>query len=348
MDCKRLRIGVAGLGRIGWNFHCKSLAKHPDFELAAVADTDPVRCREAEESMGCRPFADYNDMVAQGCLDAVVIATPTHLHESMVMTALDANLHILLEKPMAPTFDEAKRIVVAAEQAGRVLTIYQPHRHHAYFQHLLAILATGKIGKIYWVQRGAFSYSRRNDWQSLQKFGGGMLNNYGAHYLDQVLQLVGYDIKRVFCNLQIVASLGDADDVVKVVFETEHGALGECTINQASVSNPYEFIVWGEHGTVTYSRSAYEISWFDPDSLPEKVLDVSLASADRKYPHDKLELSSETIKVDPAYQVDVFADFAAAIREGSPVAVPPRETLALMDLLRRCREGSAGIRVMKG
>ncbi len=346
MDSQRVRIGVVGLGRIGWSFHCKSLAKREDFVLVAVADTDAERRREAEESMGCRAYAESDRMVASEGLDAVVIATPTHLHESMVMKAFDAGLHVLLEKPMAPTYEEAARMVETAERTGRVFTVYQPHRHHAYFQHLRAILATGKIGEVYWVQRGAFSYARRNDWQSLREFGGGMLNNYGAHYLDQVLQLIGYDIRRVFCNLQLVASLGDADDVVKIVVETERGAIGECTINQASVAKPYEFIIWGKHGTLSYTDNTFHIVSFDPESLPDKQLNKSLTSADRKYPHDKPELTRETIPVDPAFQVDVFADFASAIRKDTPPAVPPRQTLALMELLRRCRENSAGIRVM--
>lgn len=347
MHSEPLRIAVAGLGRIGWSFHCKNLSTHPDFRLVAVADTDAGRRAEAERAFACRSFADFGEMLRETKLDAVVIATPTHLHESMVLAALEAGLHVLLEKPMAPDYDAAARIVAAAEAAGRVLTVYQPHRHSAYFRHLRAIVESGRIGSVYWVQRGAFNYSRRNDWQSLRKYGGGMLNNYGAHYLDQVLQLIGYDIRRVFCNLQLVVSLGDADDVVKVVLETTDGILGECTINQASVSTPYEFIVWGTHGVVMLSGRELQVTSFDPGTLPPKVLDTGLASADRKYPHDKPELVKEVIPVDPSYGVDVFADFATAIRTGAPVAVPPRETLALMAVLRQCRENSQGIRDLR-
>jgi predicted dehydrogenase len=65
---------------------------------------------------------------------------------------------------------------------------------------------------VYHVRRALFNFARRDDWQSLRRYGGGMLNNYGAHAIDQVLQLIGYDIRRVFCNLRLVASLGDADE----------------------------------------------------------------------------------------------------------------------------------------
>jgi len=342
----KLRIGVAGLGRIGWAFHCKRLGDHRDWSLAAVADTDPARRQEAVTTYGCAAFADFAELCAKGGLDAVVIATPTHLHEAMVLTALQHGLHILLEKPMAPTYDEALRIVEAAERAQRVLTVYQPHRLGAYFQHLKAVVNDGRIGRVTMVQRGAFSFARRNDWQSLQKYGGGMLNNYGAHYLDQVLQLVGYDVRRVWCCLQRVASLGDADDVVKILLEMDGGVVADCTISQATVGKiPYEFIVWGTCGTVEYLANQITVRWYDPAALPPKDLDPSLASADRKYPSDALTVQTETVPVNPALQVDVYANLAQAIRGAAPLFVPPRETLALVALLARCRESSAGVRV---
>ncbi len=340
----RLRIGVAGLGRIGWAFHCKRLAEHPDWALVAVADTDAARRREAEETFHCAAVADIAELCQRGDLDAVVIATPTHLHEAMVQTALEHGLHILLEKPMAPSCDEARRIVAAAESAGRVLTVYQPHRLGAYFQQLKAIVKDGRIGQVTMVQRGAFSYARRDDWQSLQKYGGGMLNNYGAHYLDQVLQLVGYDVRRVWCTLQRVASLGDADDVVKILLELAGGVVADCTISQASVGKADEFVIWGTSGTVEHTAGKITLHWFDPATLPPKDVNPSLASVGRKYPSEAMDVRQETVLVDPTYQVDVFANLAQAIRGTAELFVPPRQTLALMEILARCRESSGGIR----
>jgi predicted dehydrogenase len=278
-------------------------------------------------------------------LEAVVIATPTHLHRDMALAAIQSGLHVLLEKPMAANYGDAQAIAQAAAEAGVVLTVYQPHRLAAYFQQLRRLLEAGRIGPVYWVRRGMFSFIRRNDWQSLQQFGGGMLNNYGAHYLDQVLQLVGYDVRRVWCTLQRVASLGDADDVVRIALETAGGVVADCTISQASVGKgPYEFVVWGTSGTVMQTSNEITVRWFDPAALPPKELDPNLASADRKYPSDAVDLCEETLPVNPALQVDVFANLAQAIRGTAPVFVPPRETLALVKLLAECRESSAGIR----
>ena len=343
MSKARIRIAVAGLGRIGWQFHAHGLAKHRDFRLVAVADTAGDRRAEAKETFGVAAYADYYEMIDRTELDAVVIATPTHLHRDMALAAFRKGLHVLMEKPLAASYGEAQIMVRAAKRAGVKLTVYQPHRASAYFRHLKRIIESGKIGRVYWVRRGMFSFSRRNDWQSLRKFSGGMLNNYGAHGLDQVLNLVGYRIKRVFGDLQLSASLGDADDVVKIVLETREGIIGEVDINQASCINPYEILVWGTCGGIVYSRGTFQIHYFDPGKLPEKALDRSLASADRQYPSDDIDFIEETVAVDESLQVDVFGDLAAAIRKDEPLLVDPQETLEVMRVIEKVRESSKGI-----
>lgn len=338
----KIRIGVAGLGRIGWDFHAKNLVKHPDFELAAVADMEADRRAQAEKELGCRAVAAFDDLLDAG-LEAVVIATPTHLHREMAVKAFARGLHVLLEKPMALDPAEARAIAAAAEAAGRTLTVYQPHRLMAYFQHLRRLLDSGIIGRVYWVRSGMFNFARRNDWQSLLKYGGGMLNNYGAHGIDQVMALIGFDVKRVFCDRMRVATLGDADDVVKVVLEGPTGMVGEVEISMASALNPYRLIVWGTNGALLMKGNQFEVRRFDPATLKPKELNEKLASTNRQYPADDIAFTEETIPVDGKLGVDVFADFAAAIRTGRPPAVPPKETLAVMDVLERCRRDSGDI-----
>ena len=344
----KIRFGVAGLGRIGWAFHCAKLGNHPDCELAAVADTDAARRAEAEEKYGCKAFADFNEMISSGLVDAVTIATPTHLHEAMATAAFAKGLHVILEKPMAPTYEAAERIAAAAEKAGRKLTIYQPHRLNAYFQHIKKIIDSGCIGRIYSAQRSSFTFARRNDWQSLKKFGGGMLNNYGAHFVDQLLQLTGYDVAQLFCSLQLVATMGDADDVVKITYITKQGVVGDLLISQASIAKPYEFVVLGTHGSIEMQGGKLKVRSFDPAELADKCVDESLASADRKYPSDALNIKEEILPVDATLQVDLYADFAKAIRNNASPFVPPTQTLALMKLLAECRRLAGGEADMRG
>ena len=342
----RIKIGVVGLGRIGWDFHCRELSRHPDFQLVAVADPDAPRREQAGKELGCEAHARFEELIARADMEAVVIATPTHLHRDMATQAFERGLHVILEKPMALDPVEAKQIVGASRRAGRVLTVFQPQRLLAAFQQVLRIVESGKIGPVCWVRRGLFNYARRNDWQSLRKYGGGMLSNYGAHGLDQVLSLIGFDVRRCFCNTQRIASLGDAEDVVKIVVETHRGVVGEVEINQASVLNPYPLLVWGTHGGITIKEGfekPFELRWFDPARLPPKELDERLASAGRAYPADAIDCVTEMVEVDQRLHIDVFSDFANCIRDGKPPVVTPEESLALMETLACCRQDSGRI-----
>jgi len=347
MTPRKIGIGVAGLGRIGWSFHALSLAKHRDFRLVAVADTQRERRREAEQRLGCRSYAAFERMIEDEALEAVVIATPSHLHHEMAVAALRRGLHVLLEKPMASTYADAAAIAREARRAGRTLTVYQPHRLGAPFQHLLKLVRSGQVGPVTWAQLGIWNYVRRDDWQSLRRFGGGMLNNYGAHGLDQLLQIVGYDVERVFCQMQLVASLGDAEDVVKVVFATRRGAVGQLDVNQASALRPYELFVWGTRGAIEVRAQELFVRRLDPRKLPPKKLNRHLASAGRRYPRDDIPWEEVRVAADERLGVDVFKDFARAIRCGTPPAVPPEETLAVMKLIARCRECAGTVKRMR-
>jgi scyllo-inositol 2-dehydrogenase (NADP+) len=348
MGRAKIKIGVAGLGRIGWIFHCAEIARHPAFAFVAVQDPEPKRCAEAERVYGVRSFARFDDMLGEGGLDAVAIAAPTHLHRSMAVQAVDAGCHVMLEKPMAPNSVDAEAIVRAAARRRRILTVYQPRRADASFQHLRALLASGIVGEVYHARIGMFQLSLRDDWQALRRFGGGMLNNYGAHGLDQLLQLVGYDVRKVFCTLRRVASVGDAEDVVKIVLQTARGALGELDINQASMINPNLLDVWGTRGAL--SRTPDDPGHFTVRRIAARIvrprkLHAALASTGRRYPDaGGLSIRETLIAVDEDRAVDVYADFARAIRSGTPPFVRPEEPLAVMRLIDRCR--AAGGRIV--
>src|SRR5512138_1746048 len=121
----RIRMAVSGLGRVGWPFHCAQLAKHPEFEFVAVQDLEPARRAEAERTYGVKSYESFTQMLKESRLDAVAIATPTHLHRAMTVEALRAGCHVMLEKPMAPGAADAQAIVAEAARQKRILTVYQ-------------------------------------------------------------------------------------------------------------------------------------------------------------------------------------------------------------------------------
>jgi predicted dehydrogenase len=120
MTLQKLRAGVIGVGYLG-QFHAEKYAKLPGVELAGIADADLVRAEQIARTLGTRPAADAAGLI--GSVDVVSIVTPTVLHHRMAKQFLDAGVHVLLEKPMTVTLDEADELIALAAHRGVVLQI---------------------------------------------------------------------------------------------------------------------------------------------------------------------------------------------------------------------------------
>lgn len=340
MASKKINIGVVGLGRIGWDYHCKEILKNKkQYNLVAVEDASLERCKEAEESLGCKAYSNFEDFLNHPNLHAVVIATPTNMHKVMAIQALNKGLDVILEKPMASDVREAKAIIEVAKKNKAKLTVYQPARLADYFQHLKKIINSKILGEVYHIKINRFKFQRRDDWQSVKKFGGGMLANYGSHVLGQLLELIGTDTKKTFCTLRCVATLGDADDVVKIVTQTKSGVIGEIDINSASFGDPQYLEVYGTLGVLTMKdEKEFVIKSIQKKDLITKKLNATLQPKDRKYPRDNISAKNIVISVDKRLRIDLYENFYASVIKKKPLAVTPDEVLEVVKFIDECKK----------
>jgi predicted dehydrogenase len=118
------RIGVVGAGWWSWTAHLPSLARNPDAELVAICDPDPSRVAAAVRTFGAAAgYPSLDRMLAEARLDGVVVATPHSTHAPLVRTALEADVHVLVEKPLTVRADDAAALVRLAEERGLHLTV---------------------------------------------------------------------------------------------------------------------------------------------------------------------------------------------------------------------------------
>ena len=137
-----VRVGVIGIGNMGWH-HARVLSLLRDAELVGVADPDGERGKLAVDQFGCRWFGDYREMLAE--VEAVCIAVPTLLHHRVGMACLQAGVHVLIEKPIAATQEEAADLIQAAEAAGRLLQVGHIERFNPAFRELLKVVAGEEV-----------------------------------------------------------------------------------------------------------------------------------------------------------------------------------------------------------
>ena len=137
-----VKVGVIGIGNMGWH-HARVLSLLKDADLVGVADPDGDRGALAVEQFGCRWFADYRTMLSE--VEAVCIAVPTLLHHPVCLACLEAGLHVLIEKPIAASQDEATALISAANDAGRLLQVGHIERFNPAFRELTKVVANEEV-----------------------------------------------------------------------------------------------------------------------------------------------------------------------------------------------------------
>lgn len=339
MSQEPIRVGIAGLGRSGWDIHAKLLEPMGEqYRVVAVVDDDPNRRAEAVERFDCQAYSHYSEMLADPGVELVVVALPSMLHTQASLEALAAGKHVVCEKPMAISLSDADRMVAAAASGDRILTIFQQRRYNPDFVKVQEIIRSGLLGRIVQIRLCESRFSRRWDWQTLQKFGGGSLNNTGPHYLDQALQLFGPAQPEVFCRLERTLTLGDADDHVKIVLKAEGAPTVDIEISSCDAFPPPTWHILGTQGGLTGTTRKLHWKWVVPDELEPRSLDLR-PTPDRSYNRDTLTWHEDSWEFTgenaDAYR-GFYTDLYATIREGAPLAITPESVRRVIWLQEKC------------
>ncbi len=192
----RLRIGIVGGGAITQVAHLPVLKKLKNIEVQAICDTDLPKARALANRFGVKDaFDDIEELLRYETLDAVVICSPNHLHESHILAALSADLHVLVEKPLTMSAASAQRIIRGVEKRNRVVMVGMNHRYRPDVQIVRSFVQSGELGTIESV-RGSWHIFRPGraqlGWrQRRDQAGGGAMLDLGLSILDMGLWLGG-------------------------------------------------------------------------------------------------------------------------------------------------------------
>ncbi len=191
-----LRVGIIGGGAIVQVAHLPVLKKVKAVEVLAICDTDMPKARALASRFGIKDaFDDIEDMLRYEELDALVVCTPNHLHESHILAALTAGLHVLVEKPLSTTAASAQKIMRAAEKRDRVVMVGTNHRYRPDVQIVRSFVQSGELGQVDSV-RGSWHVFRASrahlGWRQKRELsGGGVMLDLGLSVLDLALWLAG-------------------------------------------------------------------------------------------------------------------------------------------------------------
>jgi UDP-N-acetyl-2-amino-2-deoxyglucuronate dehydrogenase len=252
---RRIRFAVVGCGRISAK-HLEALKVHAEHaEVVAVCDCDPVALEEAGERTGAERFARLEDLLARSDADAVVLATPSGMHAEQAIEVARSGRHVITEKPMATRWQDGKRMVQAADQAGVHLFVVKQNRQNATVQLLKRAIDQQRFGRIYMVNVNVFwnrpqSYYDSARWRGTWEFDGGALMNQASHYVDLMDWLVG-PVESVHAFTATLERNIQVEDTGVVNVRWRSGALGSLNVTMLTYPRNLEgsITIIGEKGT---------------------------------------------------------------------------------------------------
>ena len=202
-----LGIGIVGIGGAAVNM-LPAFARHPEFSIAAAADTDPdVLGRFARDYPAAATFRSIAELCACPAVDLVYIATPTRLHAEHAGIALAAKKHVLIEKPMAVTLGEADAMIAAAEKHAVLLGVNVKHSFEPRILKLRALAQSGELGRLRTIQSWRYVdwlYRPRTRAELTPGWGAGILWRQGPHHFDFLRTIGGGMLRSVRGSCQIL------------------------------------------------------------------------------------------------------------------------------------------------
>lgn len=245
-----LKAAIIGLGGIS-GAHIAGWQKAEGVEPVAGADINADAVAAFAASHSLNGYTDWRRMLDEEKPDLVSICTPPFLHREMAVECLARGVHVMCEKPMAGTVEDAEALAEAADRADALLMIAFCHRFHGPAMKLKEVIEVGVLGTPLFF-RGTFPGGRdmsTNHRGKLALAGGGALMDNGSHALDLYTYLMG-PIANVSCRAGTRVQDIETDDVAVVLFEGENGCYGEVLVGYALPPGFTEWRVAGSEGIV--------------------------------------------------------------------------------------------------
>ncbi len=303
---ERLRIAIAGAGLIG-SRRARVAQSHHQSAVAIVVDTDPDRARALAAEIGCEWSTDWLDALEHTKPDACVVATPHKYLSRLTVAALRAGCHVLCEKPLGRTPNEARESVEAAREAKRVFKTGFNLRHHPGIARARELVASGRIGSLMYV-RCRYGHGGRpgygQEWRGdPEQSGGGELIDQGVHILDLFRWFLGeFDQVRGFTSTAFWP-IAPLEDNAFALLRTTSGQIGLLHASWTQWRNLFSLEIFGRDGYVTVEGLGGS---YGPETLTMGRRNVAGGAPVEK--HVRLR------DMDP-WQAE-WQEFVGAIREG--------------------------------
>jgi len=224
------------------------------FDVVALCDAnEDLRSWAGEEWPGVTFYTDVDEMLKGEALDLVSVVTPHDLHAPIAIKVLEAGANVVVEKPMATTYEDASAMVDAAERAGKFVSVFHNRRLDPWFLAAKSVIDDGLLGRLVEMNTGINYAPKPPRWRAFKKPSGGLQFDWGAHLVDYLLSFAGDDeVETVSGELFRLPETPDdrVEDHAVVHIRFRSGLVGHVTSSALATINPDRYRIVGDKGTL--------------------------------------------------------------------------------------------------
>ena len=335
----KLKIAVIGCGSIAKHRHIKEYALNPHVELVAFSDPVLERAEYFAEIHGATAYTDYAEMLQKEKIDAVSVCTPNYLHAKISIDAANAGVHVLVEKPMATTVEEAEEMIAAARKNGVFLMV--GHNQRLMPPHVKAkeILETGRLGKVLTL-RTSFGHAGPEGWSvdgreswffRKEEAIMGAMGDLGVHKSDLIRWLLNDEVNDVAAFVNTIHKTDtDVDDNSTCLLRMRSGSIGTLVAS-------WTYYKGGDNSTILWCENGVMKIGTDPDD--QVIVELRNGSIE-KYSVGAIATNE---KQTTSNVIDVFVD---CILSKTPPSISGEEGLRSLKVILAAFESQASGKII--
>lgn len=342
-----MRIGVVGYGTGGRHFHTPFIAAARNCTLAGIVARAPKTVGAVRQDWPDTPiFASLTEMIAAGVCDAVTITTPPQTRRALVLEAIAAGLHVVADKPFAPSAAGARELDEAARAKGVTLGVFQNRRHDADLQTLAKLIRDGQLGKV-WRLHNRMDF---DDPATLEHGPtGGLLRDLGSHLVDQMVWLNG-PVVSVSAHLDHVElPEGRTDASFFITLTHESGVMSEVSASKLNHYALRELRAYGDKGAFVSHGSDVQAQAIFAGLRPADDPAGWGYEPEANWGTLYTEAGAERVPSEQGRYHDYYEAFETAVRTGGAPPVTAAEggrTLAILDAARQSADEGRSVRMI--
>lgn len=338
-------VGIVGYGYAGRVFHCPLINQVEGLRLVAVSSRDAQRREQARQQWNVRTYTRPEELLSDEQVQLVVIATPHHTHHMLGKMALQAGKHVVIDKPFTITTSEADDLIHEARKRNLLLSAFHNRRWDWDYLTVRKVIDEGLLGEVWQLESCVGRYGHSSRWRAQRDSMGSLLHDWGAHLVDQAIQLMGLPMQ-VMAWRHFRMWQSDVESFIRAVLDYGEGRIFTVEVNYLRAAERPRWYVLGDRGgLVKYG--------LDPQEEALRIGNIDAAAEPPEYwarvwLYEEGQVTERTIDSVHGDWREYYRNIAAVLLRGEELAVKPeqaREVMRVIEAVLQSAETSQPVRL---